>query len=208
MDGTFILNIKENVVQGERSTYVLELILALKQQGWRWTEEFIWHKKNSFPGKWPNRFRDAWERVLQFNKNKKFAMYQDAVKVQIGSWSKSRLKTLSAKDMQRQESSVGSGFGKNISNWKDKTLVYPTNVLHISTECGNKNHCATFPYALPEWFIKLFTREGDSILDPFMGSGTSLYAAIDLGRDAFGIEIEAEYYNIVEKKLRERYNEK
>ena len=72
--GTFILNIKEKVQNGERSTYVLELILEMRKQGWLWTEEFIWHKKNSYPGKWPNRFRDAWERLLQFNKNKKFNM--------------------------------------------------------------------------------------------------------------------------------------
>ena len=45
-DGTFILNIKEKVQNGERSTYVLELILEMKRQGWLWTEEFIWHKKN------------------------------------------------------------------------------------------------------------------------------------------------------------------
>ena len=47
--GTFILNIKEKVVNGERSTYVIELILEMRKQGWLWTEEFIWHKKNSFP---------------------------------------------------------------------------------------------------------------------------------------------------------------
>ena len=40
-DGTFILNIKEKVVNGERHTYVLELIMALKKQGWLWTEEFM-----------------------------------------------------------------------------------------------------------------------------------------------------------------------
>ena len=49
--GTFILNIKEKAENGERHTYVLELILALKKQGWLWTEEFIWHKKNCYPGK-------------------------------------------------------------------------------------------------------------------------------------------------------------
>ena len=44
-DGTFILNIKEKAVNGERHTYVIELILALRKQGWLWTEEFVWHKK-------------------------------------------------------------------------------------------------------------------------------------------------------------------
>ena len=86
--GTFILNIKEKVVEGERSTYVMELILAMRKQGWLWTEEFIWHKKNSYPGKWPNRFRDSWERLLQFNKDKKFHMYQDEVMVPMGDWAK------------------------------------------------------------------------------------------------------------------------
>lgn len=67
--GTFILNIKERVIKGGRHTYVIELILKMREQGWLWTEEFMWHKKNSYPGKWPNRFRDSWERLLQFNKN-------------------------------------------------------------------------------------------------------------------------------------------
>ncbi len=70
--GTFILNIKERVVNSERHTYVMQLIMEMRKQGWLWTEEFIWHKKNCYPGKWPNRFRDAWERLLQFNKTKKF----------------------------------------------------------------------------------------------------------------------------------------
>ena len=74
-DGTFVLNIKEKVSSGERHTYVLMLVLALREQGWLWTEEFIWHKKNSYPGKWPNRFRDAWERCLQFNKSPKFHIF-------------------------------------------------------------------------------------------------------------------------------------
>lgn len=64
--GSFILNIKERAANGERHTYVLELILAMRQQGWFWTEEYIWHKKNCYPGKWPNRFRDAWERCPGF----------------------------------------------------------------------------------------------------------------------------------------------
>ncbi|MFH1650527.1 MAG: site-specific DNA-methyltransferase, partial [Chloroflexota bacterium] len=128
-DGTFILNIKERTEDGERQTYVLELILEMKKQGWLWTEEYIWHKKNCYPGKWPNRFRDAWERCLQFNKQKKFKMYQEAVMVPIGDWSKKRLVKLSEKDLIRDESKVGSGFGKNVSNWLGKRFVYPTNVL-------------------------------------------------------------------------------
>ncbi len=199
--GTFILNIKEKVVQGERSTYVLELILAMRKQGWLWTEEFIWHKKNCYPGKWPNRFRDAWERVLQFNKQRKFHMYQDAVRVPMGDWAKTRLKKLSETDKQRDNSRVGSGFGKNISNWLARDMAYPTNVLHLATECGNRKHSAVFPRALPEWFIKLFTQPGDLVLDPFMGAGTTILVAQSMNRRAVGIDILPEYYNMVKEQL-------
>lgn len=106
-EGTFVLNIKERVVKGERHTYVLELILAMRRQGWLWTEEYIWHKKNSYPGKWPNRFRDAWERLLQFNKQRQFKMHQEAVMVPVGDWSQKRLKKLSDTDQVRDESRVG-----------------------------------------------------------------------------------------------------
>lgn len=195
-DGTFILNIKEKVVNGERHTYVLELILALKKQGWLWTEEYIWHKKNCVPGKWSNRFRDSWERCLQFNKQKKFNMYQEAVMVPTGNWAKSRLKNLSETDKRRDSSKVGSGFGKNISNWIGREMAYPTNVLHLATECSNKNHSATFPKELPSWFIKLFTKEGDLVLDPFVGSGTTSVAAKELGRNYVGIEVNNDYYQL------------
>jgi len=199
--GTFVLNIKEKVVDGERSTYVMELILAMRKQGWLWTEEFIWHKKNCYPGKWPNRFRDAWERLLQFNKSKKFHMYQDEVMVPMGDWSKSRLKNLSDTDKIRDNSKVGSGFGKNISNWLTRDKAYPTNVLHLATECNNKNHSAAFPEELPEWFIKLFTRQNDVVLDPFMGSGTTLFVANRMKRHSIGIDNVKEYYEMVKKQI-------
>jgi len=199
--GTFILNIKERVVNGERHTYVMELIIEMRKQGWFWTEEFIWHKKNCYPGKWPNRFRDSWERLLQFNKSKKFHMYQEAVMLPVGDWAKTRLKRLSATDKKRDESRVGSGFGKNISNWLDRNKAYPTNVLHLATECGNKNHSAVFPEALPEWFIKLFTKDGDWVLDPFAGSGSTLKAAQKLKRNCIGIEILPEYCKIMKETI-------
>jgi site-specific DNA-methyltransferase (adenine-specific) len=202
--GTFVLNIKEKVVDGERHTYVIDLINEMRKQGWLWTEEFIWHKKNSYPGKWPNRFRDSWERLLQFNKNKQFHMYQEEVMIPVGNWAKYRLKKLSDTDKRRDNAKTKSGFGKNISNWLNRELVYPTNVLHLATECNNKNHSAAFPDELPEWFIKLFTKEGDSVLDPFMGSGTTVVVAEKMRRNAIGIDILPEYFEMVNKLINQQ----
>jgi site-specific DNA-methyltransferase (adenine-specific) len=147
--GTFILNIKERVVDGERHTYVIELILEMRKQGWLWTEEFIWHKKNCYPGKWPNRFRDSWERLIQFNKSKNFKMYQESVMIPTGDWAKNRLKHLSENDKLRDESLVGSGFGKNISNWIDREYAYPTNVIHMATNVAIKTTVRFFPRHFP-----------------------------------------------------------
>ncbi|OGZ40179.1 MAG: DNA methylase [Candidatus Portnoybacteria bacterium RIFCSPLOWO2_02_FULL_39_11] len=201
--GTFILNIKEKIVKSERHTYVMELIMEMRKQGWLWTEEFIWHKKNCFPGKWPNRFRDAWERLLQFNKQKDFNMYQDGVMVPMGDWAKTRLKNLSETDKKRDNSKVGSGFGKNVSKWIGRDMAYPTNVLIMATETSNKEHSAVFPKELPSWFIKLFTKPGDTVLDPFLGSGTTLVAAFQLDRNSIGIEIKEEYYKLAIQNLDE-----
>jgi len=199
--GTFILNIKEKAINGERHTYVIDLIKELRDQGWLWTEEFVWHKKNTYPGKWPNRFRDAWERCLQFNKQKKFSMYQEAVMIPVGDWAKKRLAKLSETDKTRDVSAVGSGFGKNVSNWIGREKVYPTNVLHLATECSNKRHSAVFPVALPAWFINLFTLEGDLVLDPFAGSGTTAVACEKLNRNYVMIDIIEDFKKEAEQRL-------
>jgi site-specific DNA-methyltransferase (adenine-specific)/site-specific DNA-methyltransferase (cytosine-N4-specific) len=218
-NGSFILNIKEHPSNGERETYVLELILEMKKQGWLWIEEYCWYKKNSFPGKWPNRFRDSWERCLHFAKKKDFKMYQDAVKVPIGDWSTKRFKSMSENDFVRHISRNNSHLARNVSNWLNKKKVFPHNVLvfeeehrlylgnvvETAADVSHKNHSAIFPLELPTWFIRLFTRENDVVLDPFLGSGTTAVAAILNNRKYIGIELKNEYFeeaikNVIEVK--------
>ena len=150
--GSFILNIKEGTHNGERQTYVMELAVALKKSGWLCCEEYLWHKTNCFPGRWPNRFRDAWERIIQFNLTSDYRMNPE---------------------------------------YGDST---ETNVLNGPTECNHRAHSAAFPIWLPAWFIDRFTEPGDTVLDPFMGSGTTVRASLERGRKAIGIEIKEEYY--------------
>jgi site-specific DNA-methyltransferase (adenine-specific) len=204
--GSFILNIKENVVDGERHTYVLELIIEMRKQGWLWTEEYMWHKKNSFPGFWPNRLRDGWERLLHFTREKKFNMYQNQVRVPIGDWAKTRLENPTEYDKERQESAVGSGFGVKRANWVDKDLVLPNNVLHLAAETRNKSHSAAYPEKLPEFFIKLFTQTNDVVYDPFTGSGTTAKVALDLNRNFIGSEISEDYYEVANERLNQNEN--
>jgi site-specific DNA-methyltransferase (adenine-specific)/site-specific DNA-methyltransferase (cytosine-N4-specific) len=103
-------------------------------------------------------------------------MFQERVMEPVGEWSKTRLKNLSATDKRRDNSKV-------------------------ATECNNKKHSAAFPDGLPAWFIKLFTSEGDTVLDPFMGSGTTVIVARRMGRSSIGIDIVPEFVKMVKTKI-------
>jgi site-specific DNA-methyltransferase (adenine-specific)/site-specific DNA-methyltransferase (cytosine-N4-specific) len=226
-NGSLIINIKEHVEKGERSTYVIEMILEMRKQGWLWVEEYCWYKKTSFPGKWPNRFRDSFERCLHFAKQKSFYMNQNAVKVPIGDWSKKRFKSMTTNDYVRYASKNNKHLTKQVSNWLDRQTVFPhnvlvfdeehycklqaTNVLEISPVTSDKNHSACFPLELPTWFIVLLSKKKDLILDPFSGVGTTAVASILLSRNFIGIEKEKNYIEIAKKnieKLRKSLSEK
>lgn len=122
--------------------------------------------------------------------------------VPVGDWANGRLRHLSPTDKMRDNSKSGSGFGKNISNWLNRKMVYPTNVVQFATVCNNKNHSAAFPEELPEWFINLFTKKHDWVLGPFLGSGTTVEVARRMERNSIGIEIMPEYVEMAKAKVK------
>ncbi len=99
-------------------------------------------------------------------------------------------------DRSRQESSTRSGVGQRIAAWEGKDKVYPSNVLYKPPVCHNTGHSAAYPEWLPEFFIQLFTDRGDTVLDPFLGSGTTCRVAQQLQRKSIGIEINKEYVRL------------
>lgn len=144
-------------------------------------------------------------------------MYQDAVKVPIGDWATKRFKSMSENDFVRHISKNNSHLARNVSNWLNKKKVFPHNVLvfkeehrlylgnvvETAVDVSNKNHSAIFPIELPSWFIRLFTKESDIVLDPFLGSGTTAVAVILLGRQYIGIELKVEYFQKANKNVSE-----
>lgn len=194
--GSFILNIKENIVDGTRSLYVMELVLFLvNNQKWLLNEEYIWHKKNPWPGRWNIRFKDAWEHLYHFSKTKEIKFNRSDVM-----YKKSKKSII--RDMKREH--IGrtiskSGLTRNFKDASKTKYNYPTNVIHCHVENNTSSHTAPFPSKIPEFFIKLLSDPGNIVLDPFVGSGTTLYAARKLGRVGVGIELYKEYYETLRK---------
>ena len=199
--GSFVLNIKEGCVDGERHEYVLQLIQHMRAQGWKWIEEYVWCKGRTTPGKWPLRFRDMWERCLHFAPSLDISIYQDQVTIPIDEERLlQRYEREAARSDKRKKSGTGSGFGYKPNCMGNRTEKLPGNVLHLY-HSTKKDHPACFPEGLPEFFIKLFTKPGDWVLDPFAGSGTTLDVAARLSRRALGVEKHYPYY----EELRKRY---
>lgn len=84
---------------------------------------------------------------------------------------------------------------------KKEWLEFTQGVWFIPPERQNKGHCAVFPLELPYRLIKLYSFVGDTILDPFLGSGTTLQACKILGRKGIGYEINPAFKEIIDKKI-------
>jgi site-specific DNA-methyltransferase (adenine-specific) len=91
--------------------------------------------------------------------------------------------------------------GKGISSISSRNFTRWT-IDHWNMCCARKNeHPAPFPQELPARLINLLSFEGELILDPFLGSGTTARAAKDLRRNFIGIEINPDYCKIAEERL-------
>jgi DNA modification methylase len=200
-DGSFVLNIKDKVIDGVRNRYVWKTIMSLADKGWKCVDDYLWIKPNAMPGYWPNRLRDEWEYCFHMTKNNKFAMYQNAVKKPMGEWAGKRLANLNGKSAIRHNSENNSGFGRDLRKWVGKDWVLPGNTVSVPLIGKNMGHPAVFPVGLPEFFIKLFTKENNNVLDPFAGSGSTGLAALQLNRNVTLIDTKEEYINVIKERL-------
>jgi len=89
--------------------------------------------------------------------------------------------------------------GKFVSNGRRKLAI--KGVIGEDWKSKANQHTAAFPVELPTWAIKLYSFEGDTVLDPFMGSGTTGVACKMLNRQFIGFELNKEYFNIAKKRI-------
>lgn len=194
-DGSWFVNIKEHCQDGQRNLYVKELTIAhVRRWGWRFVDELCWvDTRNGVPGGWPNRFKDAWEPVFHFSMQAAIKFNPLANGVQSdGTFTY---------DPSRETASSGSGLLLRTGVTEEGT-ARPSNVLQIAAY-GDGTHAAQFPIGLPQWFIRAYSDPDDVVIDPFMGSGSTLLAAHRNDRIAYGTEISAGYCDVICRRFQQ-----
>lgn len=188
--GSFILNINDKIVDGFRHPYVFDLISRIhKDTNLMMYERLFWNKLKSLPNR--NRFGDRIEFLFWFTKTKKFNINMDEMRVPYSEKSINRMKKPLKKRWSRTDNDV-----KEYKDWSPNLKgAMPTTLINISSESKKiaNNHIAVYPVPLVDYFIKGTTKEGDIVLDPFMGTGTTALSAKKLNRNWIGFEMQQSY---------------
>jgi site-specific DNA-methyltransferase (adenine-specific) len=174
-DGRMCLNIPlDKNLGGQQSVYADILALA-KACGWRYHATVIWNEQNISR-------RTAWGSWLSASAPYVIAPVETIAILYRKTWKK-----------------TGPGHS-DIT--RDEFIGWTNGVWTFSGEKRRRaSHPAPFPLELPTRCIKLFTYVGDTVLDPFMGSGTTLLACRNLGRKGIGVEIDSAYCAVAKKRL-------
>ena len=182
------------------------LAFALQADGWYLRQDIIWHKPNPMPESVTDRCTKAHEYIFLLTKSQRYFYDAEAVK-----------EDSQASDESLKRAAYGRYYcsdGKAKRNERtgkpdyfhsgDKNYCQTRNrrsVWTITTKPFSEAHFATFPPEIPEICIKAGSREGDTILDPFSGAGTTGLVAEKLGREFIGIELNPEYVKMAEKRI-------
>lgn len=194
-EGSVFINIRPHIKNGIISDYVLKTRLALREDGWKECEEIIWYKPDSPPLGSINRPRRAWEHILWFSQtNKPFCNPKANGK------ESDRIGFENTKFEHGGTSHIHAGQSD-----AKRGIARSTDVIVVGTskiEQGIK-HPAMYPIEIPEYLIKLASPEAGIVVDPFLGGGTTVRAAVNLGRGFVGFEVNDEYFRAAERSVTE-----
>jgi site-specific DNA-methyltransferase (adenine-specific) len=195
-NGSIFIVIRPHIKNGIISDYVLKTRLLLRESGWKECEELIWVKQNGPPLGSIKRPRRSWESILWFSKSG-------------DPYCNPKISNNITKGTGFGGSKFGEGgdspihAGQNIKhrNGIPRVPDYITTVMADVDK--NIKHPAMYPPQIPEYLIKMCSKENDIILDPFVGSGTSVTVAKKLNRRFIGMDISEAYCEIARKRINE-----
>jgi DNA modification methylase len=175
---------------------------ALQADGWYLRSDIIWHKPNPMPESVTDRPTKSHEYVFLLSKSARYFYDAEAIRETDSGRQSGNIKRKTA------DGAIGhrpaDHLGSSVPWESDGTGRNARSVWTITTKPYAEAHFATFPTELPERCIKAGSRPGDTVLDPFMGSGTTAWVARHLGRQAVGCELNAEYLDIAARRLQQQ----
>ena len=155
------------------------LAFSMQKDGWYLRQDIIWHKPNPMPEAVKDRCVKSHEYIFLMSLKPRYYFDYEAIQE----------KAVHAGDNRMAADSQPTGEFRN-----------KRDVWTINTAQSGEAHFAVFPEKIPELCIKAGTKEGDVVLDPFMGSGTTATVAKRLGRKWIGIELNEEYAKFINTK--------
>ena len=171
------------------------LAFALRSDGWYLRQDIIWNKPNAMPEPVKDRCTKAHEYIFLLSKSRKYYFNHEALK--------EPATYAGNKRGDRADSRRGTtmkSINTNTGKYRNKRSVW-----NINTKAYPDAHFAVFPSELPEFCILAGSKEGDTVLDPFWGSGTTGMVAREHGREAIGIELNPEYVKMSMKRFQQEY---
>ena len=180
---------------------------ALQQDGWYLRQDIIWHKPNPMPESVQDRCTKSHEYIFLLTKSARYYYDQDAIREPVSAVSLKRAEY--GWDCDRPSTKNASLGGEGIHTEKmGSRFVNPDgrnkrSVWTITTKPFNDAHFAVCPIEIPTYCIKAGSKEGDVVLDPFMGSGTTAFAAQEHGRKWVGVELNPEYVKIIKRRTQQ-----
>jgi DNA modification methylase len=194
--------------------------IALQDDGWIVRNDVVWQKPNCVPDSVQDRCTSSYEHILVLTKNRQYFWNTEEAREPSVCWAKGSLgggHTPSKKDGRMKEftmrhgNKIGTSKTERRSNGTHgecsahRIEMKPTRNLRdvwtINTQPHRESHIAMFPEKLAELCIKLGSKEGDLVLDPFAGSGTTGLVAKQLGRNAILLDISEEYVNLINERI-------
>lgn len=185
------------------------LAFALRADGWYLRQDIIWQKNNAMPESVKDRCTSSHEHIFMLSKAKKYYYDSDAIKEPAKSGDPSSPRgsngTLTKNAGRRKQDEVGNsryqGFNNRYFSKPPAKKRNKRDVWTVNTRPFKGAHFATFPPELIEPCILAGCRPGGTVLDPFLGSGTTAVVAKKNGRGCIGIEINPKYVGIAKERI-------
>ena len=196
-DGTLWLNLGDSYGAGKQLFGIpWRVAFALQADGWYLRQDIIWHKPNPMPESVRDRCTKAHEYIFLLSKQERYYFDNESIKVPCKQdWGK-RDRT------NGKYHNEGSGLQPHSGLEKSYTMANRRSVWSVTTQPYKGAHFATFPPDLIEPCILAGSRAGDTVLDPFMGSGTTAAVAIKHGRKYLGCELNPEYKPLQDERIK------